>query len=498
MRFDAGAPDRGAFARPFDLCVIGAGPAGITLARRVAGLGLSVALMEAGGAELTVESQEVYEGALLGQDYFPLDVARLRFLGGSTNHWAGWCRALDPVDFAAKPWNPMSGWPIGKADLDPYQPATDEILDLIPASWAPDLPSPLTGPEFRRFQFRWSPPTNFREKYAAELAASERITLGLNANLVDLRLDEDQGRVAGAVFRGYDAGDPGFTLAARAYALCCGGIENPRLLLNFAAQAPAGIGNGADLVGRYFCEHPHFVLAEAILRRPLPELSFYAPTGAFLREHEVLNFGVRIERRPEPFVRQPGTVAGDPSCDDPFVLRLRERLADVAPACAPGGDGAIAFDGLVRIAHEQALNPDSRVRLGAPTDRFGLRRATLDWRLSPLDARTLRVALTAFAQRLAAQDVGRARIRDWVMVDPIAWPDTTEDEVGGKHHMGTTRMADDPRRGVVDRDCRAHGLANLYIGGSSVFPTGGQANPTYTIVQLALRLGDHLGRTLAR
>lgn len=497
MRVDGGSRDRAAFARSFDLCVIGAGPAGITLARRVAANGLTVALMEAGGTELTAESQEVYEGALLGQDYFPLDVARLRFLGGSSNHWAGWCRALDPVDFAAKPWNPMSGWPIGKADLDPYQRATEEILDLIPASWAPDLPSPLAGPEFSRFQFRWSPPTSFREKYAAELAASDGITLALNANLVDLRLDDAQGRVTGAVFRGYAPGDPGFTLAARAYALCCGGIENPRLLLNFAAQAPAGIGNGADLVGRYFCEHPHFVLAEAILSWPLPELSFYAPTEAFLREHEVLNFGMRIERRPEPFVRQPGTVAGDPSCDDPFVLRLRERLADVAPACVPGGDGAIAFDGLIRIAHEQALNADSRVRLGEATDCFGLRRAALDWRLSALDARTQRAALIAFAQRLAAADVGRARIRDWVLAEPLAWPETDEDEVGGKHHMGTTRMADDPRRGVVDRDCRVHGLANLFVGGSSVFPTCGHANPTYTVVQLALRLGDHLRRTLA-
>nr|MBA3324611.1 GMC family oxidoreductase [Paracoccaceae bacterium] len=87
-------------------------------------------------------------------------------------------------------------------------------------------------------------------------------------------------------------------------------------------------------------------------------------------------------------------------------------------------------------------------------------------------------------------------IRDWVLAEPLDWPETDEDEVGGKHHMGTTRMADDPKRGVVDRDCRVHGLANLYIGGSSVFPSGGHANPTYTVVQLALRLGDHLGRTL--
>ncbi len=496
MLIDAGGPARAGLERAFDLCVIGAGPAGIVLARRAAARGLTVALMEAGGEELAVESQEVYEGELLGQDYFPLEIPRLRFLGGSSNHWGGWCRALDAADFEAKAWNPMSGWPIGKADLDPYQPETDAILDLIPAAAAPDLDSPLSGAEFINFQFRWSPPTNFRDKYTDELAASERITLALNANLVDLRLDPALGRVEGAAFRGYAAGDPGFAVTARAYALCCGGIENPRLLLNFASQVPAGLGNGADLVGRYFCEHPHFVLAEAILREPMPEISFFRPTEAFMAANEIMNFGLRLQIMPEPFVRQFGTIAGDPACTDPFVLRLSERVADVAPACAPGGDGAIRFDGLLRIAYEQALNPDSRVLLAEGRDRFGMRRAALDWRLSELDARTMEVATLSFAQRLAERDVGRVRLRDWLRAEALVWPDITQDEVGGKHHMGTTRMAEDPARGVVDRDCRVHGIDNLYIGGSSVFPTGGHANPTYTIVQLALRLGDHLGREL--
>lgn len=109
----------------------------------------------------------------------------------------------------------------------------------------------------------------------------------------------------------------------------------------------------------------------------------------------------------------------------------------------------------------------------------------------------MRTAALAFAGHIAEQDVGRTRQRDWVMADRLDWRDIAEDEVAGKHHMGTTRMADDPRRGVVDRDCRVHGLASLYVGGPGVFPIGGRANPTYTVVQLALRLGDHLGRTLA-
>jgi choline dehydrogenase-like flavoprotein len=494
---DADGPGRAAFARAFDVCVIGAGPAGITLARRLAARGLDVALMEGGGFDITAESQEVYEGPVVGREYWPLDVPRLRFLGGSAGHWGGWSRPLDALDFEAKPWIPMSGWPIGKADLDPYGAETDAILDLPAAAEAPDGTEADALDGFRPIRFRFSdPPTNFRDKYAPELEAAPQIAVGLNANLVDLRLAPDLRRVEAAVFRGWAAGDPGFEVAARAYVLACGGIETPRLLLNFTRQAPAGIGDGAALVGRYFMEHPHFVLGEAIFRRPLPRLSFYAPTAAFLREHEVLNFGMRIERTPEPFVRQPGTVAGDPSCADPFILRLAERIGEVARACAPGGDGRVAFDGLIRIAHEQALDPDSRVLLAEETDRFGLRRAALDWRLGEMDLRTQRRSLLAFATMLAERDIGRVRIRDWVLAEPFVWPGIADDEVGGKHHMGTTRMADDPRQGVVDRDCRVHGTANLWIGGSSVFPTGGHANPTYTIVQLALRLGDHLGATL--
>lgn len=495
MIVDAAGPDRAAFDRPFDLCVIGAGPAGITLARRAAARGLDVALLEAGGREITAESQAIYEGEVVGRDYWPLDVSRLRFLGGSSGHWGGWCRPLDPIDFVPKTWNPWSGWPIGPEDLARYAAETDAIIGLPP--FAPDAP-PIDG--FREVFFRFSdPPTNFGEKFAPELEADPLIRLGLNASLVDLALSDERSEVSAAVFRSLAPDAPEFAVRARAYALCCGGIENPRLLLNFDRQVVGGIGNGRDLVGRFFAEHPHYSLAEALFRAEAPpeqELRFFAPTAEFVEAERVLNFGLRQERMPAPFAVRPGSVAGDPSCDDPFILRLAEKVAEAVPACGPRGTGEIAFDGRLRIAHEQALNPDSRVRLAEGRDALGLRRAALDWRLSELDALTVRAAVLGYARMMAERDTGRARLHDWVLPDPIVWPDTTQDEVAGKHHMGTTRMAADPARGVVDADCRVHGIGNLYVGGSSVFATSGHANPTYTIIQLALRLGDHLGRAL--
>ena len=264
MRFDAGGPDRAIFeTRTFDVCVIGSGPAGMTLARTLAARGLDVALMEGGDLEWTPESQDVYVGENVGLEYFDLDAARLRQFGGTSGHWNGLCRELDPENFEARPYHALGAWPIGKADLDPYQPEADAILD-VSAPAQPDIPIP--GEDFRRVQFRFSPPTRFAREIRRRDRRGAADLLCLNASLVDLRLDDDLASVTAAVFKSYAPGDPGFTVRARGYALCCGGIDNARLLLNFTSQAPAGIGNGHGLVGRYFTEHPRLLHRRGDLR----------------------------------------------------------------------------------------------------------------------------------------------------------------------------------------------------------------------------------------
>jgi choline dehydrogenase-like flavoprotein len=499
MIADASTLDRSALAENFDVCVVGAGPAGITLARRLAAAGARVALMEAGGLEFTDESQDVYRGANLGMKYFDLDICRLRYFGGTSNHWGGWTRALDAVDFLPKRGVPLTGWPIEQLDLDPYRAEADAILDVPNATEAPDLPVRQTAYDFHRFQFRFSPPTRFAEKYLPEIEASDLITLVINANLVDLRLDDRLETVTAAVFRSYDPADSGFAVAARSYALCTGGIENARLLLNFTSQVPEGIGNRTGMVGRCFADHPHFLIAEAVLRVLVREREFYAPTELFMAEHGCLNFGLRLEPRWIWPRELPSLAAEDmPPEDfnillqrlvrDPFVDRaLTDRLALPQPT---------GQTGVVRIAQEAAPNPESRVTLSDDRDAFGLRRVALDWRLSPIDVETMRTAVTAFGAHLAEQQIGRIQVGDWLLADPPRFPGIVDDEVGGKHHMGTTRMAADPRNGVVDADCRVHGTSNLYVGGSSVFASTGHANPTYTLTQLALRLGDHIAGTL--
>lgn len=468
--------------RTFDLCIIGSGPAGVTLARRLAKAGLSVGIFEGGGEQATPESQELYQGTTAGQPYYALEAARLRFFGGSSNHWGGWTRPLDPYDFEAKPHNPLSGWPIARADLDPYAAEAADILNLPPDRPPPDLlPADHDVLVPRLFRFS-NPVTRFGEKYRAELAASERIRVYLNANLVDLRLEDSRMAVSEAVFRSYKRNDL-FSVKARAFALCLGGLENPRALLNATSQVGKGIGNERDLVGRYFLEHPHAPIGRVVMRRPMTWMQVYSPTPAFMDANKVLNFGIRLGHFDEwNAAGFTGALKPQPECGLGFDALLAAEMKSEPTACP-------AYVGDAFVSCEQSLSPDNRVRLTGQRDRFGLRRIELDWSLSDTDMRTLRTAATTIGRLLAERDVGRLKIVDWL----TAGEKPNLDELwGGNHHMGTTRMSADRSTGVVDANLKVHSLANLYIGGSSTFATSGHANPTYTIVQLSLRLGDHL------
>lgn len=473
----------------FDACIMGAGPAGITLARKLGARGFSVGLFEGGGLEQTQESQDLYKGPIGAQPYFPLDGARLRFFGGSSNHWGGWTRALDEHDFAPRDDHPMSGWPIGKADIDPYAGEADDILDLPGHFTPPDMFDGAAGtlvPGYFRFS---NPTTRFGQKYREELRASERITVFLNANLVDIRLDDSRSSVTGAVFRGLKR--PGLVpVGARLFALCLGGIENPRALLNASSQVSAGIGNENDLVGRYFLEHPHVPVGNVVVRRPITFMMVYSPTPEFMKANHILSFGLRIGNfaiAPEGVFT--GAFKPQPDCAQPFEALLAGAMKGADPACPAHVGGAF-------IACEQALNPESRVRLAADRDRFGLRSAELDWNLSDMDLRTIRTAVKEAGRLMAEEDVGRLKVNDWILDETVR--PNLDQLWGGSHHMGTTRMSDDPKSGVVNANQRIHALDNLYVGGSSVFATSGHANPTYTIVQLTLRLGDHIAARLGQ
>ena len=338
MRFDTATPEREAFAKVFDVCVIGSGPAGITLARRLAARGLEVALMEAGDIYWSEESQAIYAGEITGLPYHDLDMARLRYFGGTSGHWNGACPDLIAASFLPNPLNGAGdGWPIGKADLDPFAAEAASILDLGPPVPAGFLPDPLDGLQPTRW--RQSAPTRFGDKYLDEITAAPRIWLGLHANLVDLRLDPALGRVTEAVFRSYAPEDPGFTVEAAHFCLCAGGIENARLLLNFDSQMRGGIGNAHDQVGRYFCDHPGVFLGEVLFAAPpgLPDDSFFISTPEFQAEHDVLGMNFRFHAREQRKMSFFVEAARSLECNLPFALEVATMLGQKRPRCDLGG-----------------------------------------------------------------------------------------------------------------------------------------------------------------
>jgi choline dehydrogenase-like flavoprotein len=501
-----------------DLCIAGAGAAGIAIALEFAGRGERVIVLESGGLDFEDASQDLYAGRNLGLPYFDLDVPRVRCFGGSTNHWGGMCTPLEPLDFETRPWVPHSGWPITAADLQSYYVRAHPLLELGPFNYTPaEIAPPET--EFLAFRpdrihpkmWRYSvPPTNFGIAYRDRLIQATNVDALLHANLVEIETDAAGSSVTG--YRIQTLGGKSARVQARIYILALGGLENPRLLLSSDRVQAGGLGNERDLVGRFFMEHIRIVAGSVL---PLKD-GWYAAYEDLIRDGRQVRCG--LTPSPEAQTRE-GILNPMLMIGAKDVTRMRSAgytsLSEIRKAFAKGqipdhfgGDVLNILgdlNGVVRgfyervdsaiyieMEGEQSPNPDSRVVLANDRDALGMRRGNLDWRLSALDKRSMRKLVEMFGQEIARLGLGRLQMEEW-----LAHDDTTWVGLGAHyHHMGTTRMASDPSRGVVDADCRMFGVANLYIAGSSVFPTGGCANPTLTLTALALRLADHLKTVL--
>jgi choline dehydrogenase-like flavoprotein len=479
------------FAERYDVCIAGAGFAGITLALHLAEKKRRVLLLEAGGYEYSEASQDVCKGANAGYSYFDLGMSRLRYLGGTSGHWAGQCRPLDSHDFLPREHIPGSGWPIRKTDLDPYLDAARNILELSPFPEGHVLPR--SDGLLREMDFRWSPPVRFGEKYRKALSDSTLIDVFLNANVLDVAVDPGNGRVSHFGFRGYADGKLAHKARADNYVIALGGIENARLLLN---QGQNGLANESDLVGRHFMEHLQFELGYYVAGPALGEHAnwrrWLAPTPEMMKHLRIGNAGIRVggitNKNDGSFLESSKMALRRGICASDVIADL---IRSVYPLmCKLDAENA----GIVEASCEQVPNPRSRVFLGDEKDRFGHRRPVLDWQPTAFDKRTIRVCALEVAKHYARREFGRFKLDEWLLQEDATIPtvDSGKHHVGGHHHMGTTRMGVSANGGVVDGNCRVFGHDNLYVAGSSVFRTGGQANPTFTIVQLALRLGDHL------
>lgn len=493
-----------------DLCIVGAGAAGITLARAWIGRGQRVLLLEGGGFDYDARMQDLYRGEIVGLPYFPLQAARLHYFGGTTGHWAGFCSTLDPLDCAVRDWVPYSGWPITRAELDPYYARAVGVVQIGPNEWTAAewqrrdstlVPFALDPQIAWTKMWQFSAPARFGTLYRGAIVGARDVHLFTYANVVEVQANEGATAVDALRVRTLEGKE--HRVRAKRYVLACSTIQNARLLLASNQQSRRGLGNGNDLVGRFFMEHLEMPSGNLVtLGRTPPPIRMYdfafgrtrargeiALTADVQREQRILNSTVALEPAP---LGDAGQSTFQWATPDVVEHMRTERVVPDSTASAARA-APRTFHLLTR--QEQAPNPLSRVTLSSERDALGMPRPRLDWRLTPLDRRSFRGFYEALGRELGRAGIGRLQMNDWVMDAADApWPKSLG---GGWHHMGTTRMHADPKQGVVDANCRVHGIANLYIAGAAVYPTAGCVNPTLTLIALTLRLSDHLQRGTA-
>ncbi len=522
-----------------DLCIVGAGTAGIALAHRLTGTDIRVCLLESGGLGFDWQTQSLAEGDSIGMPYTGLETVQLRCFGGNTNVWGGWFRPLDPIDFAERPWVEASGWPFPRETLAPYYAAAHELCEVASSDY--DLGgavAQLADPRARLIPFdsaklenslyRFSPPTRFAQRYAEAIKRAANVDCLIHANVLRIETTGDA-RTATALAVGRLSGGS-FTFTAKVFVLAAGAIENARLLLLSNDVVARGLGNQHDLVGRYFLDHPH-TKRTVHLRDRASALGLYGTSfrdrgigagialPAAVQERErLLNYRASIypvyagqesrgwqsfknmalyvaprwrsdpyQRFSLPFAQRDVSLAriGD-------VIREIDKVA-IAAVSQLGKPDRLVASVVLESKLEQAPNRDSRVMLSHARDALGRNRVRLDWRVLPIDRRTVVRAEDIIDGELRRLGIGA--LAPVPAAEREEWP---AGFTGGWHQIGTTRAHADPRRGVVDGQCRVHGMSNLFIAGASTFPTGGAVSPVPTILALALRLADYLAQEQSR
>ena len=513
-----------------DICVVGSGPAGATLASELSGAGVSVTLLESGSFDPSPETEALNDIDNVGRPRAEQSVVRNRIVGGSSHTWGGRCAPFDAIDFEARDWVPMSGWPFRLDDLPPYLQRTAphlglavgfgfnddrfwEIAERRPPEDVPDTTGLL--PFF--WQFSRADDESYPYEYvrfgrglAGRLGSNVTLVVGATV----LRVDPvESGTAVQSVHIAATDGRR-FDLHAGTVVLCAGGIENPRILLSSDRRTPQGLGNDRDLVGRYLMDHLRgpvgtFEVAgsEALQKR----LGRYNVRGHLFRA------GFRLSpevQRTEHLLNCAAWLGEVVASDDPWdslrrVVGRGPRKSDDIAAIARNADllarglkeyfidrngfprkfEALSLDCMV----EQCPDPDSRVTLSNRRDRFGTRLASVNWRSHENEARTMYRMAALLAAQLPRMGLPQPKLADWVR-DESGIPSSFMDVA---HPTGTTRMAKDPAKGVVNADSQVHGVDGLYVTGSSVFPTVGHCNPTQMIVAMAIRLADHLKQRAA-
>jgi choline dehydrogenase-like flavoprotein len=508
----------------FDICIVGGGASGIVIANELAETGLKVALVESGGEQYHQATQDLYKANNIDFPFPDTSYTRLRFLGGSSNHWQNNTSPLSPLDFEKREGIENSGWPIQYKELVPYYSKAEPYCGVDSDGYSLDKWLGTTGMkditmgsskiETRIAKAPFSP-TRFFEQHGSNLVASENVEIITFSNIVDIEFDENSKRIERVIFNTLKRNE--FVIAADKFIMCLGGIENARMLLHFNQKYNNKLGNQSDAVGRYLMEHPT-PRAAHLMAEKTPALDLYmgyreekkSISGFLSLSDEIARENNTINIR-MPFIPQSNYTLSDgissshifgqalsnyelPADASTHAWNILSDIDMVIEAIARKQFDTKIFEhasGIggyeIPMMMEQTPDKNNRITLSSKKDKLGLAKINVEYRVTDIDKQRLWRSLDICAKEIAILDFGRLKtlkersLRLW------------RDQLGfSAHHMGTTRMADNPNTGVVDKNLQVFGTKNFYISGSSVFPTGGSVPPTLTIVALSIRLADHI------
>lgn len=534
------------------VCILGSGAVGITIARELLRNGIEVILLPgAGGRESDIDRDRYRGRADPPGSHEPLEENRRRVFGGTTTAWGGRCVPFDPIDFCERSWIPNSGWPIRWEDVQPFLAEAVRLCEAGDADFdarsafpkAPRMMIPaFDDPEVVTWPLeKWSPPTNFAARYGPELIGSNRCRILMHGQGVQLHLAENKKRLKEV--EANTNHNKKFFVRAKIFILACGGLENPRLLLASNQVLSGGIGNQEDQVGRYYQSHQFGVCGHALLHEPQKMVYDFerCSKGAYARRRFWMTAQAQQAHMMGNiigfFFRGCGDIAfhRDALTSSLYLAKnclhsLKRGLPGLKQIFSEDRDEIAAHlrvvlreapqlsSQLIELTRkrffsrrrlpfvlppqnknyfplyyqaEHAPNPQSRlVLIPEECDDLGMPRLLVKVLFSEIDFHTVRSFFRAFESRIKASGAGEFVYQEKELEKQFA--DRRKTFNSNAHHIGTTRMSDNPRTGVVDSNGRVHGIDNLYVGGSSIYPTSGHANPTLLAVMLALRLAQKL------
>lgn len=506
-----------------DICIVGSGVIGLAMVKELMTSGKRLIVLEKGGHEHSKQLEATQDCEITGHAFTGHRDGRVLGFGGTARAWGGQALPLDATEMRSRQWVNLEGWPIDPAELEQYYESIDEFLSVDKVSYDADLDAlrKLKKTEFDqtliRYHFsKWSRKPDISIAMRTQLMHASNVIVIENGTVCNLHMNEAHNRIEQVQIK--NVNHRVATIHARQFVLCMGGLENARLLLLSNTQSPQGIGNTHGNVGAFFQDHPtaqvgtvtsddEFQLQRKFnyffygKTRMLPRLSL---AHSAQRKHGVLAATAFVQfipketalfsdlREMERLVRR-GKLPSSKLLASPLVkfnqwtslgrsageYLFRKRL--YTPDSTPR----------LTVMIEQTPSAESRVGLSNELDHQGLPKARIHWAISELTAKTLLVLCNVLDREFKRLKLGRIEWDAWTQKSEAA---ILENLCDAFHHMGTTRMSEDPKDGVVDAQCRVHGLQNLYIAGTSVFVTSGHSNPTYTAIALAMRCANHLAK----